>query len=318
MIPAAAETKRTMLRIKLTLAYDGTRFAGWQLQPGLRTIQGVLEQALAPMILGRVGARLAKDGDVRVHASGRTDSGVHALGQVAHFDAPDSRRGFPWMMALNRTLPHDVCVLAAEEVSRDFHARFSVRSKTYAYTLWLERDYVLPQRRPFVWGCGPVDLERMDAAARLLLGQHDFAAFHNTGSEVKSTVRNLLELGRAPGGLPCECVWRFRATGFLKQMVRNLMGCLVAVGRGRVDAEDIRTFLREGDRTAAPATAPPQGLCLEHVEYPDVSVPAPGPRDRAAANDDPPATPGTLPGAPHDGPHGGPHDGPHDGSIGRP
>jgi tRNA pseudouridine38-40 synthase len=258
-----------MPRIKLTLAYDGTKFAGWQLQPGQRTVQGVLEKALAPMILGRVGARLAKDGAVRVHASGRTDSGVHAVGQVAHFEAPESRRGFPWRMALNRSLPPDVSVLDAEEAPPGFHSRFSVLTKTYAYTLWLEPAYVLPQRRPFVWDCGPVDLAAMDEAAGIFLGQHDFAAFRNTGSDVESTVRTLLEIRRSPGPLPHECVWRFRATGFLKQMVRNLMGCLVAVGRGRVNADDVRSFLHGGDRTAAPPTAPAQGLCLERVEYPD-------------------------------------------------
>ncbi|MGE4293001.1 MAG: tRNA pseudouridine(38-40) synthase TruA [Desulfovibrio sp.] len=257
-----------MQRIKLTLAYDGTKFAGWQLQPGLRTVQGVLEAAVTHMIGHVPGAPLTPDGFIRLHASGRTDSGVHASGQVAHFDAPDARRGFPWQKALNGNLPPDVSVVDVEQVPRAFHARFSVRAKTYAYTLWHEPGYVLPQRRPFVWKCGPVDFAAMEEAARIFLGEHDFAAFRNTGSEVESTVRTLLELRCSPGLLPQESIWHFRATGFLKQMVRNLMGCLVAVGQGKVNPGKVRSYLQEGDRTAAPATAPAQGLCLERVEYP--------------------------------------------------
>lgn len=257
-----------MPRIKLTLAYDGTHFAGWQLQPGQRTVQGVLEHALEPILADAPGTILTPDGAIRVHASGRTDSGVHASGQVAHFDAPECRRGFPWQKSLNCSLPFDVNVVAAEEVGDDFHARFSVVSKMYAYTLWLAPTYVLPQRRPYVWKCGELDLAAMDEAAALFLGEHDFAAFRNTGSDVERTVRTLLQISRQDGPLPHECVWRFRATGFLKQMVRNLMGCLVAVGRGKVGLEDVRSYLHEGDRTAAPATAPAQGLCLEDVAYP--------------------------------------------------
>ncbi|MEF2145688.1 MAG: tRNA pseudouridine(38-40) synthase TruA [Desulfovibrionaceae bacterium] len=250
-----------MPRVKLTLAYHGAGFVGWQYQENGLSVQETVERALAPL-LGAEGA------GVRVHGSGRTDSGVHAVGQVAHFDAPETRRGFPWQRALNSRLPRTVCVVEAEEVADDFHARFDVLRKTYAYTLWLERRYVHPQRREFVWDCGPLDLAAMDEAALYFLGEHDFAAFRNAGGDTQGTVREILTLERGPGHSPLECVWRVTATGFLKQMVRNIVGCLVAVGQGKVRPDFVRSLLDEGDRTLAPQTAPARGLCLERVEYP--------------------------------------------------
>ena len=246
-----------MARLKLTLAYDGTDFSGWQLQPRDRTVQGAVESAVA-RILGA---------PVRVHGSGRTDAGVHALGQVAHFDCPDERADLPWRRALNATLPPDVRVVDAVPVDEEFHARYSAISKTYEYTLWHEPDYCLPQRRRFVWACGPVDFAAMEAAAGELVGEHDFAAFQNVGTPVKSTVRTLASLTRHPGGTPQESVWRFEADGFLKQMVRNIMGCLVACGRAKLAPPGVLTILASGDRSAAPATAPPQGLTLVGPEY---------------------------------------------------
>ncbi|MBU1248015.1 MAG: tRNA pseudouridine(38-40) synthase TruA [Proteobacteria bacterium] len=248
-----------MGRIKLTLAYEGTDYAGWQLQPGIRTVQGELEKAFFS-ITGE---------QVRVHGSGRTDAGVHALGQVAHFTAPATRSPIPWAKALNVNLPLDVRVLRAEDVADDFHARYSAQSKTYAYSLWCDRDRQLPQRRRFVWVCGEVDLEAMDKAARLLLGEHDFAAFQNKGTVVKTTIRTMHSICRVPGLHSEEWVWRFTACGFLKQMVRNIMGCLVAVGRGKIQAEQVGDILRGLRREAAPPTAPAHGLCLERVVYPE-------------------------------------------------
>ena len=246
-----------MARIKLTLAYEGTDFSGWQLQPRDRTVQGELESALVRLL----------GGPARVHGSGRTDAGVHALGQVAHFDCPDDRADLPWLRALNATLPPDVRVVDAAPADPEFHARYSAVSKTYEYTLWHEPDYCLPQRRRFVWACGPVDFAAMEAAAGELVGEHDFAAFQNVGTPVKSTVRTLASLVRQPGPAPQESVWRFQADGFLKQMVRNVMGCLVACGRARLTPPEVRAILCSGDRSAAPATAPPQGLTLIGPEY---------------------------------------------------
>ncbi|MEF2231735.1 MAG: tRNA pseudouridine(38-40) synthase TruA [Pseudodesulfovibrio sp.] len=246
-----------MARIKLTLAYDGTDFSGWQLQPRDRTVQGEVESALVRLV----------GGGVRVHGSGRTDAGVHALAQVAHFDCPDDRAGLPWARALNAILPEDVRVTDAAVVDGEFHARYSARSKTYEYVLWHDPGYCLPQRRRFVWDCGPVDFAAMEAAAGVFAGEHDFAAFRNLGTSVQSTVRTIFSLSRLPGGDARESVWRFTADGFLKQMVRNIMGALVACGRGRLAAADVRAILRSRDRATAPATAPAQGLTLISLDY---------------------------------------------------
>ncbi len=246
-----------MARIKLLLAYEGTDFSGWQLQPHDRTVQGEVEKGVAT-ILGE---------SVRVHGSGRTDSGVHAMGQVAHFDCGDGRADLPWQRALNAILPKDVRVLDAVEVSKDFHARYSAKSKIYEYTLWHNRAFCLPQRRRFVWGCGTVDFARMEAAAGMLLGEHDFAAFQNVGTPVQSTVRHLDEIAWRKGMTDDETIWRFSASGFLKQMVRNLMGCLVACGQNRITVDQVKSILVSRDRSRAPATAPPQGLSLTEVRY---------------------------------------------------
>lgn len=246
-----------MPRIRLTVAYVGTRYLGWQIQGRGATIQGVLEEKLS---------RICEE-PVRVHGSGRTDSGVHALRQVAHFDAPDSKARIPWQKALNSMLPDDIAILDAREAEPGFHARFSVRSKRYAYTLWTEPEFTLPQRAPFVWPVRNLDLAAMDRAAAFLAGTHDFAAFQNAGTEVKGTVRTLEPIRREPGLHPCEWVFRFRADGFLKQMVRNLMGLLVEVGRGGMSPQEARAVLESRDRRLAPATAPPQGLTLEEVIY---------------------------------------------------
>ncbi len=251
-----------MVRLKLILAYSGTHFHGWQIQEYKtlnrpRTVQECVEDAAAH-ILGH---------PVRVQGAGRTDSGVHAQGQVAHLDIPDEKSDLDWQTALNANLPHDVAVLDAECVSPDFHARFQVREKLYVYSLWLSRRYVLPQRRDFVWPVGPVDIAAMDEAACLLTGTHDFAGFRNQGTETGTTVRTVLEISHTDPGDTLEMVWSFRAEGFLKQMVRNLMGCLVAVGKGKLEPNDVIAIFESKDRTTAPATAPAKGLTLQSVQY---------------------------------------------------
>jgi tRNA pseudouridine38-40 synthase len=246
-----------MPRIRLTVAYVGTNYQGWQVQGKGATVQGTIEDKLA---------RICEQ-PVRLHGSGRTDSGVHALAQVAHFDAPESKKHIPWQQALNAMLPGDIAILEALEVSDDFHARFSVRSKRYAYTLWTEPRFTLPQRAPFVWAVRDLDFEAMDQAAALLAGTHDFAAFQNAGTEIKGTVRTLEPIVRVQGQRPAEWVFYFQADGFLKQMVRNLMGLLVEVGRGGLSPSDARAILEGCDRRQAPATAPAKGLTLEEVIY---------------------------------------------------
>jgi len=247
-----------MARIKLTVAYDGTDFSGWQLQPRQRTVQGVVEKAIMKIT----------HAPARVHGSGRTDSGVHAMGQVAHFNCDDHWCSIPWQRALNGHMPKDVRILHSEVVDDDFHARYSARGKVYEYTLWHHSAFCLPQRRRFVWNCGTVDFETMESAAAILLGTHDFAAFQNVGTVVKTTTRTITSISRRPGITEHETIWRFEANGFLKQMVRIIMSCLVACGRGKLSVEELQSILESADRSKAPATAPPQGLSLISVHYP--------------------------------------------------
>ena len=247
-----------MTRLRLDLAYIGTHFHGWQLQPNCRTVQGCLEQALE-----RVCTQ-----PVRVHGAGRTDSGVHALNQVAHCDIPSARTGVPWQRSLNSLLPSDMAVTDVRWVRPDFHARFSSIGKIYSYTLWARKDYVLPQRRPFVWPVGPLNLDLLQAGASALCGERDFTSFQNVGTAVSTAVRTLRRVEAQAAEAMGEVVCTFEADGFLKQMVRNLVGTLVALGRCELELSDLKRILESRDRTLAPATAPPQGLCLEKVLYP--------------------------------------------------
>jgi tRNA pseudouridine38-40 synthase len=269
-----------IVRLKITLAYQGTDFAGWQTQaPGRgRTVQACLEQALEPL----VGTF------TRVHGASRTDSGVHALGQVAHFDVPASRADLPWRRALNASLPEDVSVISVERARVDFHARFCAVSKTYTYTLWHEQGFLLPQRRPFVWAVGRLDLAAMEEAAQGFIGLHDFAAFQNLGTIVVDTVRRVDKITLGPGPTPHESVWTVTGPGFLKQMVRNIMGCLVQAGRGKANAPTVRFLLQTRDRSLSPETAPARGLCLESMEF--------GERERRHDPDGPGDPPDSHPG----------------------
>lgn len=254
-------TSDPLIRLKFQVAYIGTEFHGWQLQNGARTVQGCLETALEKLA-GR---------PVRVHGAGRTDAGVHALGQVAHVDVSASRRDLPWQRALNALLPHDVTIVHLEQAPDTFHARFDAIRKTYSYTLWHEPRWLLPQRGAYVWQVGGMNLEAMALVAQMLVGRRDWSAFQNQGTPVRSPVRTLLDIHCKAGTYPQERVWLFTADGFLKQMVRNLMGCLVMVGKGRLTADQVLALLGQGRRESAPATAPARGLCLERVDYGDGS-----------------------------------------------
>lgn len=252
---------RRMPRIKLILAYDGTDFAGWQLQARDRTVQGEVEAAIAKI----AGTRLP------VQGAGRTDAGVHALGQCAHFDIPETLLRIPWRVALNGIMRPDVRVLEAEVARPRFHAQYDAVSKIYAYTLWINRSFVNPLRRRFVWDVPVLNLAAMDEAAKVFLGTHDFKSFQNAGTPLgpRGTVRTVSALWREPGLTPAEVTWRIRGDGFLKQMVRNVLGCLVAVGKGKVTPLDVRSILERRDRNHSLATAPPWGLCMERVFYPE-------------------------------------------------
>ncbi|MFN2267418.1 MAG: tRNA pseudouridine(38-40) synthase TruA [Desulfonatronovibrio sp.] len=246
------------MRVKLTLAYDGTDFHGWQLQKNSNSIQGVMEQALEKIC----------SEPIRIHGSGRTDAGTHALGQVAHFDPPLCRSDIPWQKALNSILPTSIRVINANKTDKDFHARFSCISKTYSYTLWTESDFLYPQRRSFVWQTGSVDLHLMEQAAKHLLGKQDFKSFMNKGTAVSSTYREIFCYSFEPGLYPQELVFKVKADGFLKQMVRNIMGTLADIGRKKYPPACLAWIIKVKNRENAPATAPAKGLCLEKVEYP--------------------------------------------------
>ncbi len=244
-----------MRTLKLILEYDGTNYCGWQVQGTDPTIQGVLEQALAKVL----------DGPVRVNGAGRTDAGVHALGQVASFQTASRIPCDALQRALNSLLPRDVVVHAVQDVPADFHARYSALGKVYEYHI-LNRPLPSALRRRYVWHVpGPLDLDAMGTAAASLRGRHDFSSFRGAGSEVRTSERTLTEASLAREG--DEIVLTFTADGFLRHMVRNIVGTLVEVGRRRRTPGEIVGILAARDRRAAGMTAPPQGLYLVRVLY---------------------------------------------------
>jgi len=242
---------------KLTVAYRGTDFSGWQRQTAKRTVQECIETALEKIW----GAKISLQG------SGRTDTGVHALGQVASFNAPRLHAATILQRALNANLARDVRIVKCRLVSPAFHARFDARGKTYRYLIWnrlvqdpftLDTHWHVPR---------PLDLAAMRRAARLLLGRHDFASFtSNPGYERESTVRIMKRASVVRDG--AEVVFHFSADGFLYRMVRNLVGALAKVGLGKITVDDFGKILRARSRSEAPATAPACGLYLMNVTYP--------------------------------------------------
>lgn len=259
-----------MTRLKITLSYTGTAYAGWQLQSGSQersTVQKEVEIALES-IAGY---------PVRVHGAGRTDSGAHAEGQVAHADVPE--KNVDWARVLNAKLPRDIRVLAARPAREGFHARHSARGKLYSYTVHAGPGKVPPRLEPYAWATPALDVAAMEEAAAILTGRHDFASFQNAGTPIADTTRTVWsirrEAGRAgpftcPGDWPVAA-WFFHGDGFLKQMVRNLMGLMVWAGLGKLGARDVAACLEAKNRQAVPSpTAPAKGLTLMRVEYPDI------------------------------------------------
>jgi tRNA pseudouridine38-40 synthase len=244
-------------RWKCVVAYDGTSYRGWQSQTGKDAIQDVLEARLATMF-GRV---------VRVHGSGRTDAGVHALGQVFHFDALWSHGSDRLLSALRVGLPPSLQVRSAEPVGPGFHARFSAIGKRYRYHLHVG-GFADPFHHAYRWSLPrPLDLDALRAGASVLVGRHDFRAFSAfNGEEKNDTVRTLRVL-RVDGEAP-ELSVVAEADGFLYKMVRSLVGALVFVGSGRLTPDDLTQILSKRERTHRIETAPPQGLFLEEVFYP--------------------------------------------------
>jgi tRNA pseudouridine38-40 synthase len=253
-----------MQTFRITVAYDGTDFVGWQRQAAGVSIQGLLEDALREL-----------DGrDVTVMGAGRTDAGVHALGQVAAFAIERPLAANAVVRALNARLPDTVRVLSAEEAPASFRARADARSKTYRYRIW-NGDVVSPFERRFVWHVpGALDVDAMRAAAQLLEGTHDFAAFQTAGSDVRTTERTILSSRIADGGLRIDwsnkselVTYEVCGTGFLRHMVRAIAGSLVEVGRGHRSLAWMSDVLVSRDRGQAGPTAPARGLFLVSVAY---------------------------------------------------
>ncbi|WP_082347089.1 tRNA pseudouridine(38-40) synthase TruA [Rossellomorea marisflavi] len=247
-----------MQRIKCLLAYDGTGFHGYQVQPGQRTVQGELERVL--------GA-IHKGASIRVTASGRTDAGVHAQGQVFHFDTPLSIPEEKWPVVLNTRIPDEMTILQAEVVSSDFHSRFSVKEKEYRY-----RIYKGTERSPFHRNFAlhypyPLEVGLMEEAAAHLLGEHDFTSFCSAKTEVEDKIRTIHAITLEETG--DELVLSFRGNGFLYNMVRILTGTLLEVGSGKRSPDSIPDTLAAKDRDAAGKTAPAHGLYLWKVCYGD-------------------------------------------------
>lgn len=253
--PGAQSPEPPARILKLTLAYDGTRFVGWQRQADGESIQGLLEQALARF-----------DGaPVTVHGAGRTDAGVHALGQVASAEVTSRHDVASIHRGLNASLPPDVRVAAVEDAPAGFHARFSARSKTYRYVLDTS-PVASPFTRSFAWHLPErLDVEAMRKAASALVGNRDFAAFQSTGSETSGTVRTIT---RSDVSTHEQAVaYEVAGNGFLRHMVRAIAGTLVEVGRGWREPGSMAALLAAGSRAQAGPTAPAHGLFLVRVDY---------------------------------------------------
>lgn len=270
-----------MRNIKLTLAYDGADFHGWQIQPGQSTVQALVTETLEQLT----------QQPIVLYGAGRTDAGVHAWGQVANFSTVSSLLPGDFARGLNALLPPSVRIRHAEEVAPDFHARWSAQAKTYIYRIYRGRVVA-----PFEWryvyhDAGPLDFSAMSEAAAVFVGEHDFTSFAaSTGSEEidqdRLTIRAIYQsamlacgqTGPLPDWLPDSLPWplpgpdewvfAIRGRSFLRHMVRKIVGTLLDVGRGRLQPSDIPRIIELRDRAQSGPTAPPQGLCLVSVEYP--------------------------------------------------
>lgn len=245
-----------MRNIKLLIEYDGTNYQGWQIQAKGVTIQGLIEEKLA-ILTGEL---------IHLIGSGRTDAGVHALGQVAHFKTKSQMDVHTIQRALNSLLPSDIVIQRAEEVKEDFHARKQSKSKVYEYCI-LNRKVRSPFQHGYAWHIPQkLDFRAMEGATQDLVGEHDFSSFRSVGSPTRTAVRKVI---RAKWKKGRDGLIRFEieANGFLKQMVRAIVGTLVEVGKGKISSEEFQKILCAKDRKRAGPTAPARGLFLKEVKY---------------------------------------------------
>lgn len=252
------------MRLALGVEYKGTAFSGWQSQSGVRTVQDCVEYALS---------RVA-DYPVRVVTAGRTDTGVHATGQVVHFDTGSSRSGYSWIRGANSHLPADVRVLWVRPVPENFHARFSALERGYRYVLYCSTSRPAILGDLCTWVYYDLAVHPMQEAAALLLGKHDFSAFRAAGCQARTPSRTVRRVALSRSG---PWLWLdITADAFLQHMVRNIVGTLMAVGRGERGPDWFKQVLQSADRTRAGAAAPPEGLYLTEVRYPaEFDIPDP-------------------------------------------
>jgi tRNA pseudouridine38-40 synthase len=246
---------RGITRVALGLEYDGTGFAGWQSQRSARGVQSLVEAALSPVAAEPVSLICA----------GRTDAGVHAFGQVVHFDTHARRSARAWVLGANTNLPADICVAWARPVPQHFHARYSAEARTYRYQVFNRPVRSALAARGATWIRHPLDHARMQSAAPALLGSHDFSAFRSAESQSHSPIRRVEALSVIRKG---EFVFiEVTANAFLHHMVRNIVGLLIAIGQGDEEPGWARQVLESKERTKGGPTAPAQGLYLWSVRY---------------------------------------------------
>lgn len=245
------------MRIKLTVAYDGTNYSGWQIQPEDTTIELMLNKAISDLYRE----------DIKVTGASRTDAGVHAMGNVAVFDAPESIQIPPERIAyaLNVRLPEDIVVVKSEAVAEDFHPRHCDTRKTYEYSI-LNQDFPDPKRRLYShYYRKTLDVEKMRRAAQYLVGEHDFKSFCSVKTQTETTVRRIYSIEVLQEGSLITI--RVQGNGFLYNMVRIIAGTLIEVGNGHFTPETVKEMLECRDRTVSGPTAPPNGLTLVGIEY---------------------------------------------------
>ena len=249
------------MRIALGIEYDGTAYNGWQRQKTGLGVQQRVEEAL----------QLVADEPVEVTCAGRTDAGVHAAGQVVHFDTSSKRDDRGWLLGANSNLPDDISVMWARHVDDDFHARFSATGRNYCYRILNRLERSALHRHRAWWVYQPLDAKCMHEAAQQLLGEHDFSAFRAAGCQASTPIREIrsISVGREGDG---DCDWivlEVTANAFLQHMVRNIAGTLMAIGSGDESPDAMSEILASGDRKRGGIAAPPHGLTLVDVEYPD-------------------------------------------------
>ncbi len=247
------------MRYAMVVEYDGTCYAGWQRQKNAISIQQKIEEALEIVFKQKI----------IIVASGRTDSGVHALGQVAHFDVDKKLNTRSVMYSINSLLPSDIKLQQLFEVDSDFHAQYSAKRKTYVYKSYINESASPLKDRFYARILPPVDVEKMVRASKALVGKHDFRAFCSTGSSINSTEREIYSLDILQDG--DEVIFEITGNGFLYNMVRIIVGTLYFIGKGKLPENAIEEMLTSGNRRSGGKTYPACGLTLKKVEYMDIN-----------------------------------------------